>query len=920
METTDPASNAAATSDVLWAAAFDKIGRDYRMLLEHFARVLRELGEDRLAGCVDLVLRDPAPGEPPLAAPGSTRELQVLSIAFQLLNLVEENTAAQMRRAREALPSERGEPGLWRYNLEELRRAGHTPDRIAAALRDVHVEPVLTAHPTEAKRPTVLALHRQLYLHLVSLENRMWTHAEREEIHREIRETLERLWRTGETYLEKPDVLSELENALHYLREVFPAALGKVDQRLDQAWEALGWGSPLVAAREARPRLGFGTWVGGDRDGHPLVTPEVTRSTLARLRSEARIVLERQLEQLAARLTLSAHLQPVPEALTARIEELAALIPAPERDAAARHAGEPWRQAALLLRARVAADGYTMREELSADLQLLDDTLVAVGARRLARGSVQPVQRVFDTFGLHLASLDLRQNSAFHDRAMEQILAASGVAEEGYSRWNEEMRLAFLEEELLSRRPFLPRRAELGEEARSVLGALAVVAEHWEKHGGEGVGSYIVSMTRDVSDLLVVYLFQREVGLVQSTPEGLRCLLPVVPLFETVGDLRRSPAVLRGFLAHPVTARSLPRARSGEPVVQLMVGYSDSNKDGGIVAAQWGLNRAQSELAEAAREAGALPRFFHGRGGTTSRGAGPLHRFLGALAHGSLAGGFRMTEQGETVAQNYANLITCTYNLELLLSGVTAATLRHAGPPSPLDAELAPAMEALAAASTRAYRELIEAPGFIDYYSHATPIDALEHSTIGSRPARRTSRRTLEDLRAIPWVFSWNQSRHYLPGWYGLGSGLAHLEREQPSLFASLMEKGRLWPFLRNVLYNVETSLASASLEIAGEYAALVPDEAVRAAIHGRIEDEWRLAGAMIDRVFHRSRAERRPRMIRTVALRDAGLRRLHTHQVGLLRAWRAARSAGDEKGAAELLPPLLLSINAIASGERTTG
>jgi phosphoenolpyruvate carboxylase len=404
-------------------------------------------------------------------------------------------------------------------------------------------------------------------------------------------------------------------------------------------------------------------------------------------------------------------------------------------------------------------------------------------------------------------------------------------------------------------------------------------------------------------------------------PDGLYCVLPVVPLFETIDDLERAPGILRDFVRHPVSQRSYRQNQPSRqrPVQQVMVGYSDSNKDGGYLASQWNLNKAQEALANTARETGISICFFHGRGGTPSRGAGPTHRFLEALPHQSLMGHFRMTEQGETIAQKYANQITAVYNLELLVAGVTSTSLRHRGPAEE-HAAYRGIMDRLSGYSQEAYRRLVTGDGFINFWSQATPIDALEHSTIGSRPARRTGRRTLEDLRAIPWVFSWNQARFYLPGWFGLGAALVRLQREHPEEFAIVEENVSRWPILRNALYNAETSLASASSELMGDYSQLVPEAGLRDRYMGIIREEFEALGAMLNHLFKAPRERRRPRMIKTVMVRDAGLQRLHRHQIRLLTEWRAARANGNDREAGRLLPSVLLSVNAIAAGLRTTG
>ncbi len=394
-----------------------------------------------------------------------------------------------------------------------------------------------------------------------------------------------------------------------------------------------------------------------------------------------------------------------------------------------------------------------------------------------------------------------------------------------------------------------------------------------------------------------------------------------MPLFETVDDLERGPDMLRAFLEQQVTRVSLAfhaerAGREGQLLQQVMVGYSDSNKDGGIFASQWALQKAQTRLVQAGADCGVQIRFFHGRGGTVSRGAGPTHRFLEALPQGSLSGDLRLTEQGETIAQKFANPLTATYNLELLLAGVTATTALHAlsGQEVP---GLAPVMEKLAHASQAAYRRLLEAPGFLNFYREATPIDALEHSRIGSRPSRRTGQPSLDDLRAIPWVFSWNQARFYVPGWYGAGSGLAALSEEDLTNLAAHL---REWPFLHYVLTNVESSIASADPALMRLYAGLVKDPALRDRMLEMILNEWDLAHKMIERIRGAPIVGRRPRMLKTLELRAEALRVLHHQQIALLTDWRGKRAAADEAGADALLPELLLSINAIASGLRTTG
>jgi phosphoenolpyruvate carboxylase len=904
---------------------FARIEADVQWLMACFREVLAESGEAELAALLPW-----GPPPPAHAGPLPERAPQAIAIAFQLLNLAEENAVAQARRSAEAVIGPAAERGLWGQILTDLRAGGLADAAIAAALPRIHVEPVLTAHPTEAKRATVLEQYRELYLLLVKRENQMWTPLERAAIRDEVKVALERLWRTGDIFLEKPDVASELRNVIHYLRRVFPDALAQLDLRLRQVWAATGGDVAPLERPEALPRLTFSTWVGGDRDGHPLVTAEVTRGALAELRRNAIALLRGQLTALAARLSLSAYIQSPPVALLARRDALVRQLGAPGRRAVERNPEEPWRQMVNLMLARLPGDErepgapplYARAAELDADLRLLDDALGAVGAERIAAADVRPLRRLVQSFGFHLASLDIRQNSAFHDRAVAQLLVAAGIDGADYPSWDEPRRLELLEAELRSPRPFTRPDLPLGDEAGAVLGCYRVLAGEVRAHGTDALGALIVSMTRSRSDLLAVYLFAREVGLLAETPAGPACPLAVVPLFETIEDLDASPAILRDYLAHPMVRRSLElqRERRGgdELVQQVMVGYSDSNKDGGIVASLWGLHRAERALAEVGDAAGVRVRFFHGRGGTISRGAGPTGRFIRALHPASLRGDLRMTEQGETIAQKYANRIGAVYQLELLLAGVTGATLGVSGASDrhPLE----PALDALAESSRRAYRELVELEGFVPFFREATPIDVIEASRIGSRPARRTGARSIADLRAIPWVFSWSQARYYLSGWYGMGTALEQLRAGDPAAFEALLSQARSWAPLHYLVSNVATSVATADPAIMQAYAELVRDEAVREQVLGAILDEYARTCQMIELIYGGSLAQQRPRIHRLLQLRQDGLRRLHAQQLGLLAAWRAARDEGDAAKAEPLLRDLLLTVNAIAAGLRTTG
>ena len=910
------------------AIGFAKLENDLKYLIGCLGEVLTELGHGDMAAWLPWSEK-PAPASGKLPPQLGL----VYSIAFQLLNMVEENSAAAMRVLREESEGLAAEPGLWGRYLAALKKNGASERDIAKVLRHVRVEPVLTAHPTEAKRLTVLEQHRVLF-HLIELRQQSgMTPSAEKSLRDRTKATLERLWRTGEILLVKPQISDERHNVMHYLRDVFPAVLPLLDERLRYAWKETGFDPASIGAL---PRVSFGTWVGGDRDGHSGVTAQVTAETLQHLRLNALVTLHRHLVVLSQKMTLSVWMQPLPEKLREAHAKLASTLGSRAQPVLRIHTDEPWRQFAKLLLARLPLEigqdqsshqvsegshAYQFSGELSADLQILHDSLIEVGADRLASQDVVPVLRAVEVFGFHLAKLDIRQNSVFHEKALSQLMTAAGIDGSEFGNWTETERLRFLDRELRSPRPFLHATAKAGPEADTVLGCYRVLAAHIEKYGPDAIGALIVSMTRRLSDLLVVYVLAREAGLTRLMPDGLTCMLPVVPLFETIDDLERSPAILRAFLEHNVTRSSLRfQQKPGEPLVQqVMVGYSDSNKDAGILASQWSLQKAQASLAGAGRDCGVAIRFFHGRGGTISRGAGPTHRFLEALPHGALCGDIRLTEQGETIAQKFGNLGTAAYNMELLVAGVAAATYEHEfGKEVPHHLE--PVFEQIAEVSTRAYRRLLEADGFIPFFRQATPIDALEHSSIGSRPARRSGQASLADLRAIPWVFSWNQARFYLPGWFGSGSALKELLDTRPGEFERLKAGIKLWPFLQYVLTNVESSIASTDIDLMHRYAGLVEDQKIRDEILGIILAEWHTTRDMIEKLRGIPMAERRPRMSRTLQIRADALKVLHLQEIDLLSRWRALRKSGDEPAADKMLPDLLLSINAIASGLRTTG
>ena len=915
----------------------EKLGKPYfdlEFLLNCLREVLLENKEEKLTKFIPWINNEES------LNPDKYREehLQLYSIAFHLLNMVEENNIAQSRRKKENDKGLESVSGLWANNLLALKKAGISEQVIAKSLSDICVEPVLTAHPTEAKRPIVLDHHRQLYLLLLERENTMFTELEKSDIKRKIKLELDRLWRTGEIFVEKPNVATELKNVLHYLTTVFPDAILKLDRRLEQAWQHVGFDPELLRDYNSLPCISFGDWVGGDRDGHPFVTAEVTRETLESLRLNAIIIIRKYLSELAKNLSFNCHLKKCPKNLQKRILNILIDYEFGEDNLSESEQMEAFSLFVNLLIIKLPVDiegdtpvrlfekpySYIRPAELTADLEILYEALVSFGAPIIANNDVKNVLRIVQTFGFHGAKLDIRQNSKFHDQAVSQLIKVGLEKDIDFATLSEPDRISFLTEELLSPRPFTQPGMKLGPEAEAVISCYKVVSEYMVKYGNDGIGSFIVSMTRSVSDLLVVYLLAREVGFVEKTDVGMVSKIKVVPLFETIDDLLVSPTILEGFVEHPFTKRSLKyqntQAGSKIPVQQVMVGYSDSNKDGGILGSQFHLFKAQTELTEVGKRLNIKIRFFHGKGGSISRGAGPTHWFTRTLPHGSLNGDMRLTEQGETISQKYANKINAVYNLELLIAGTAGASILHQN--TKIETHpFAEKFEFLASSSKKHFQALLNHKSFMHFFGQATPIDVIEMSKIGSRPSRRTGKRTLADLRAIPWVFSWSQSRFNITSWYGVGSALEDYLKKYPDDLESLRKEAEQVSLIRYVFTNVDTSLAATDETVFNLYANLVNDKKVKSDILTLITDELEKTKKMIAYVFPSPISERRRQHFYSNKLRSIPLYDLHKNQIAAIKKWRKLKQTSpDSAECQELLMHLLMTVNGISSALRMTG
>jgi phosphoenolpyruvate carboxylase len=897
--------------------------------------------------------------------------IRAFSVYFQLVNIAEQHHRIRRKRFYELHTPDEPQRGSIADTLRQLRQESYNEKDLQRVIDHLEIVPVMTAHPTEAARRTLLEKHRRLADLLAAFDVEKLAPRRRAELQARLAAEVESVWQTDEVRHTQPTVLDEVSQGLYYfdatLFDAVPALLEELERRLEENF-------PGVRLREVKAPLRFGSWIGGDRDGNPFVTPEITWETL---RLQQRLVLRKYhdaVADLGRRLSESSRFAPPTNELRESLAEDARRLPKVAEEAAWRNAEEPYRQKLQFIYARIentqrrnealklalnlaepgalisirpglpiiaaltksdagAANVYRTGAELREDLRLVRDSLRAGQAVHAAR-PVDRLMRQVAAFDLHLATLDLRQHSERHAAALAEITRSLGVRD--YSRMNEDERVEWLTQELASPRPLVATDARYSAETAETLNVFRVARRALDEISPNAIKTYVVSMTRDVSDLLAVLALAKEAGLVdcgwwiadcglnrnseiRNSQSAIR--IGVAPLFETIEDLRRAPEVMQRLFEHPVYRRQLSAHGN---LQEVMIGYSDSSKDGGILTSSWELYQAQERLWDVARVHGVELRLFHGRGGTVGRGGGPSHEAILAQPPETVACRIKITEQGEVISSKYSLPEIAQRSLELTTSAVIAASLPQTVENQHNLPRWKEVMEEISTAAFAAYRRMVrETPGFYDYFVQATPVEELQHLRIGSRPAKRKKgSQSLDDLRAIPWVFGWTQSRHLLPGWLAVGTAVEDFVKQRPRANLQLLrEMYRQWPFFHSTVSNIEMTLAKADFQIARQYASRTLDRQLGQRIFRLLEEEYDRACRIVLQITGERRLlEQSPVLQRSIAVRNPYVDPLSYLQVELLARRRGlvrGLSANDRE---KLLYATLLTINGIAAGMRNTG
>ncbi|NEX20335.1 phosphoenolpyruvate carboxylase [Thiorhodococcus mannitoliphagus] len=856
--------------------------------------------------------------------------IRAFTIYFGLVNVAEELNA-HLGRMDLISAGERLWIGSFDDTIRKFAEEGVSPENFQSLLEHLVYLPVFTAHPTESKRRTISDTFRRIFLVGQDLHRRKLNEEELEEKLQEILTHIQILWKTDEVRVHKPQVMEEVQQGLHFFRESLFDAVPLVYRFLEKAVRR-NYGA--TCGIRVPSFIRFGSWIGGDRDGNPFVKPETTELAV---RMHAELVLELYLERIKGLRRMLSHssalCQPSPEFLDSLdADEDYWVDTMGQRQRLFLY--EPYRRKLAMMSHRLRAnldrvlarmegrdyeglpEGYSDERDFLNDLYLIRDSLVHHGDANAARGPLQDLIRLAETFGFHLVHLDIRQESTRHTEAVTELFARQAGAPY-YQAFTEEQRLMALAEAIAHPHPFVIDKATLTAETRETLEVFEVVARMRAEIGEKAFGQYVISMTHSASHVMEAMLLARLAGLVGKDAEGWFCSIQVSPLFETIDDLSHIEQVMQTLLDNP-TYQGLLKASGNQQ--EVMLGYSDSCKDGGILSSSWNLFEAQKKVIALADDRGVACRLFHGRGGTVGRGGGPTHEAILAQPVDTVHGQIKFTEQGEVLSYRYSNPETARYELTLGISGLIKASRCLIEPPQEERNDYLGIMDELARYGEEAYRKLVrETDGFLDYFYECTPLDGIALLNIGSRPShRKKADRSLGSIRAIPWVFGWGQSRHTLPAWLGIGYAIERYRGTDVERLAKLQKMYQEWPYFRALLSNTQMSLFKAEMRIAREYLRLAENQEQAMTIFKIIEDEYRRTLTQVLNVSGlRTLMEETPDLQHSLARRNIYLDPLNHIQVAVLERYRAEE---DEEKREAWLDPLLRSINAVAAGMRNTG
>ena len=864
-----------------------------------------------------------------------TQVVRAFAIYFSLVNIAEEEFQHKRRRRR---ISKGGK--LWRGSFDETLRSfaeeGLDADQVQSVLNSTVYTPVFTAHPTESKRRTIMELLRRIFVTSSKLDNPYLNKEQEEDLTRELRSLIQVVWKTNEVRPHKPRVKDEIKYGLYYFRnsvfDAVPATYRNVEKAVERVYPA----EQQETAIEVPSFLRFGSWIGGDRDGNPNVKPETTAMAV---RLQAREIIQEYLRRIHGLSTLLTHSSKIcPDLLEQEIglDRDAELVEKVLGDNLRRYEEEPYRRKLRVIRYRLeqnldhlnrlireesdatrSAAAYPSEQEFLDDLYTIRTSLVKHGDIDLSRGDLQDLIRLGETFGFHLLHLDIRQESTRHTMAVEEILGITDP-DANYGEMSEEERLDYLGRVIAEGKHSLPDLDRLAEGNRETMEVFQVMVQMREEISPQCFGAYVISMTHAASHVMEVMYLAHLAGLAKREGDDWKCDVVISPLFETVEDLEHIEIVLSKLLDNQTYLELLKASGNRQEV---MLGYSDSCKDGGVLASAWNLYDAQQKVIELTEARGVECRLFHGRGGTIARGGAPTHEAILAQPAGTVQGQIKFTEQGEVLSSKYSNTETAIYELGMGVSGLLKAS-RYTVTEKPEDnPDFLKAMDEIAEIGEETYRELTDrTPGFIEYFYDATPVSEIGLLNIGSRPShRKKGDLSKASVRAIGWVFGWAQARHTLPGWYGIGEALHRWKANNPDRQHLLQEMYEQWPFFYLLMSNTQMSLMKGDMTIAEEYSELSPNRQSARTIYEMVRDEYhRTVSEVLDASDCQELLEVDPHLARNMHRRDPYLDPLNHIQITLLKRYRDEALSDEERD--RWLEPLLRSINAIAAGMRNTG